>query len=184
MMDALMKLDFDEAMLMPEEEKERFKVTDNSSADWCLRKIKALKTQQDENTQLAQKEIERIKAWEETENEKLQNNIAFFECLLLEYHLPIYQADEKKKTISLPNGKLKLRKQQPNFIRDDEKLIGYLRHTEQFDLIEVIEKPKWGEFKKNLEVSEDGAIIADKNTGELVDCIKAEIRPPKFSVEV
>ena len=183
-MDALMKIDFDEALSMPEEEKERFKVKDNEGADWCLRKIKALKTQQDENTGLAQKEIDRIKTWEKAENEKLQNNIAFFEGLLLEYHLPIYQADDKKKTISLPNGKLKMRKQQPNFIRDDEKLVEYLKNTGQSDLVEVIEKPKWGEFKKNLEVSEDGSIVADKGTGELVDCIKAEIRPPKFTVEV
>jgi hypothetical protein len=183
-MDALRQIDFNEAMTMTEEEKQRFEVKDNAGADWCLRKIKALKEQQDENGQLAEAEVKRIMDWLNGQNEKLQNNIAFFESLLIQYHIGIYNEDAKKKTISLPHGKLKARAQQPEFIRDDKKLVEYLKNTGQSNLVEVIEKPKWGEFKKNLEVSEDGAIIADKGTGELVDCIKAEIRPPKFSVEV
>lgn len=184
MMDALMKLDFDEAMLMPEEEKERFRVTDNSSANWCLRKIKALKTQQGENTQLAQKEIDRIKAWEEAENGKLQDSITFFEGLLIRYHMEQFEQDPKKKTISLPDGKLKARAQQPEFIRDDEKLVEYLRKAGRTDYIKVIEKPEWGEFKKIIEVSMDGKTVVDTQTGEIVEGVTAEIRPPKFSVEV
>ncbi len=183
-MDALRQIDFDEAMTMTKEERQRFEVKDNGSADWCLRKIKALKEQQDENGQLAEAEAKRVMDWLNGQNEKLQNNIAFFESLLIHYHIGIYNEDTKQKTISLPHGKLKARAQQPEFIRDDEKLIEYLKNTGQSDLVEVIEKPKWGEFKKNLEVSEDGTIIADKGTGELIDCIKAEIRPPKFTVEV
>ena len=185
-MDALRKMDFDEAINMTEEEKQGFKITDGSSADWCLRKVRALKEQQDENTQLAMAEIERITEWVTGENGKLQNGIIFFENLLIQYHMLIYRyrVDDKKKTISLPHGKLKARAQQPEFIRDDVKLVEYLRNTGRTNFIKVIEKPEWDEFKKIVEVAIDGKTVVDTQTGEIVEGVTAEIRPPKFTVEV
>lgn len=183
-MNVLLKMDYDEALSLPEEEKQNFEVKDNSSANWCLRKLKALKAQQAENSQLAKTEIDRIKAWEEAENGKLQDGIAFFEGLLIQYHMEKLEQDPKKKTISLPDGKLKARAQQPEFIRDDEKLVGYLRKAGRTDYIKVIEKPEWGEFKKVVEVAMDGKTVVDTQTGEIVEGVIAEIRPPKFTVEV
>lgn len=43
MNNALQMLEIEEVYNMPEEKRERFKVTDKDSANWCLRKIKALK---------------------------------------------------------------------------------------------------------------------------------------------
>ena len=44
------------------------------------------------------------------------------------------------------------------------------------------EKPKWGEFKKRLEIV--GGQIVDKTTGELVEGVQIIEKPDTFTVDV
>ena len=50
------------------------------------------------------------------------------------------------------------------------------------DMIQTTEKPKWGEFKKRLEIV--GGQIVDKTTGELVEGVQIIEKPDTFTVDV
>lgn len=180
--DALRKLEIEEIQSIPEEQKERFKVTDKDSANWCLRKIRALKAEIEENKRIAEAEIQRIQDWLNEVTEPLERSIQYFESLLIEYHMNIYAEDPKKKTIKLPHGTLKARAQQPDFQRDEEKLLQWLKDSGMTDFIKIIEKPEWGALKKNVEVAGDRVVHRD--TGLIVEGVTVQERPPKFSVEV
>ena len=163
------------------EERERFQVKDKETAIWAVRKIKHLRDQQNENRILAAEEIDRIQAWEKGENDKLQGDIDFFENLLKDYHYMVLDADPKAKTIKLPHGQLQLRAQQPAFEKNNDKLLAWIKKN-GLSLIRVKEEADWGELKKQVDVTDDGTVIY-KDTGEVVDGVTAEVRPPKFSVK-
>lgn len=187
MNNALLKQEIPEAIAATklaqcQDEKERFRVTGKDSANWCLRKIRALKAEIKDNARIAQEEVERIQEWLKNVNEPLENSISYFEGLLEAYHREVYEGDPKLKTIKLPHGTLKLRTQQPEFIRDDEKLLQWLKQNGMNKFVKVIEKPEWGELKKKTQVVGDKVVLVD--TGEVIEGVTAEQRPPKFSVEV
>lgn len=191
MENALRKIELMEALEQAKNEiqaspndEQRFKVTDKDSANWCLRKMRALKAEIEDNNRIAREEIERIQRWQEEVNEPLERSMQYFEALLAEYHFGIYSEDPKAKTIKLPHGTLKMRAQQPEFVRDEKALLEYLRRNGRTNFIEIIEKPKWGEYKKVVQLAGDGRTVVDSQTGEIVEGVTAEPRPPKFSVEV
>lgn len=91
----------------------RFIVDDEAKANWAMRKVAKVRRKQQENTALANAERARIDEWVTSENDKLEQQAAFFEGLLIEFHHAELARDEKRKTITLPTGKLESRKQQP-----------------------------------------------------------------------
>ena len=166
------------------EEKERFVVDNEQKANWALRKIKQLQEKQKENAALAASEIRRIAEWERDVNGELQNNINFFTRLLSDYHRQVLEQDPKAKTIKLPYGKLKMRAQQPEYIRDNDKLLAWLesKGTIGKAYIKITKSPHWGELKKRLRIAGDRMV--DPETGEVVPGVEVVEREPKFSVEV
>lgn len=67
-------------------------------------------------------------------------------------------------------------------ITDDDALLAYLKASGNEDMIQNTEKPKWGEFKKRLEIV--GGQIVDKTTGELVEGVQIIEKPDTFTVDV
>lgn len=171
-------------------EKPRFEVTDKSSAEWVLRKIAKLHAEQTENTKIANdqieplaEEVQKIRAWEQAENNKIQNNVNFLSSLLEPYHRMILEADPKAKTIKLPHGELKIRKQQPEIIKNDDLLLVWLESSKLEQYIKVEKKPQWGELKKNVEFPEGGGAVY-KETGEVILGVTTQDRPDKFEVVI
>lgn len=66
--------------------------------------------------------------------------------------------------------------------QDDDTLLAYLKASGNEDMIQNTEKPKWGEFKKRLEIV--GGQIVDKTTGELVEGVQIIEKPDTFTVDV
>lgn len=66
--------------------------------------------------------------------------------------------------------------------QDDDALLAYLKASDNEDMIQTTEKPKWGEFKKRLEIV--GGQIVDKTTGELVEGVQIIEKPDTFTVDV
>lgn len=64
-------------------------------------------------------------------------------------------------------------------VSDPEKLADWLTQNGREDLVK--RKPKWGELKKQVQVSGDVVCIAD--TGEVVPGIEVEETPDKFTVD-
>lgn len=163
-----------ETLGVPEkhEEQERFRIETKDQAAWALRKLSKLQAEQEENRQVAQIEIERISSWLEEENETIKNQANFFEYLLEEYFLKLRQDDPKRKTVKLPHGALKMRKQQPRYLYDEEQLLPWAKENLP-DAVQVKETVAKNLLKKYI-----------KETGEVVPGVEIEERPEKFSVEV
>ncbi len=165
-----------------EEQRGQFIIDDDQKANWALRKIRQLQEKRKANIQLAEAEIERINTWLKEVNGDLEQSIDYFTGLLEGYHRQVLEQDPKAKTIKLPYGKLKMRAQQPEFIRDNDKLLSWLKQSNKTDYIVVKESPDWARLKKNLQVA--GNALVDPETGEVVEGVEVVERGPKFSVEV
>ena len=165
-----------------EEQRVRFTIDDEQKANWALRKIRKLTEKRKANIQLAEAEIERINTWLKEVNGDLEQSIDYFTGLLEGYHRQVLEQDPKAKTIKLPYGKLKMRAQQPEFIRDNDKLLSWLKQSNKTDYIVVKESPDWAQLKKTLQVA--GNALVDTETGEVVEGVEVVEREPKFSVEV
>ncbi len=166
------------------EERESFIVDNEQKANWALRKIRQLQEKRVANIELAENEIERINMWLDDINSELEQSIDFFTGLLEQYHRRIFEQDPKAKTIKLPHGKLKMRKQQPEFIRDDGKLLAWLESqgTVGKAYIKIIKSPHWADLKKKLEIAGDKMV--DPESGLIVVGVEVIEREPKLYVEV
>ncbi|MCX7951038.1 MAG: host-nuclease inhibitor Gam family protein, partial [Clostridiales bacterium] len=162
------------------EEKEQFKVKDIDQANWCLRKISALKKQETELTELRNKEIQRIENWHKKEIEKTENSIKFFEGLLEAYARSERETNPKFK-LSTPYGKVAFRKQQPKWNYDDETLLKFLKQAGKTEFIRIKEEVNKTELKKKLKVA--GELVVDDN-GEIIEGITVEEQPDKVVIDV
>lgn len=165
-----------------------FKVDDDSKASWCLRKIKKMKKKQQDNEELAQDIIERLReeikdveSWLKGENDKIQNNIDFLEGKLREYAFNLREEDPDLKTYSLPYGKLKFRKRRPKWKYDEDKLLDFVENNFT-EALKIKKKVSKRTLKKKAETAGDKAVL--KDTGEIIEGVTIEKRPEKFKVDV
>lgn len=168
------------------QEREGFCIDTREMAIWAMRKIAQLTAEIKANRAAADKEIERIESWVATVNEPHQDSIDFFASHLEGWHRKLFAETEgKEKTIKLPHGTLRLRAQQPEFVRNDKALITYIKKNDQHDFIKVVESVDWTNFKKELAVEEDGTVVL-KNWGVVLDSeiISAIKKGEKFSIDV
>lgn len=181
-MDALLEMELqeiDEIMQEDTQEKKRFRIENLEAANWAFRKLAAIERKKKEVQELAQKEIERIKAWEQQEISSLDNSKEFFEGLLKEYFAREREKDPKFK-ISTPYGKVSARKQQPKWHYDEAKLIEWLKENNK-DLLRVKYEPDKNEIKKVYKVVGTNVVTED---GEIVEGITVEEMPEKIEIKV
>lgn len=167
-----------------EEARETFRINDLDQAGWAVRKYARIERRRAELRQAAELEITRIQSWLKGEEEKIDQQESFFANLLADYHRRILEADPKAKTITLPHGTLQMRAQQPEFRRDDNALMAWIKSepslAERF--IRTKEEVAWVDLKRDLKVSEDGTVVTA--WGEIVPGVVAEIRLPQFSIKL
>lgn len=170
-----------EELMNDEKAKERFQVDNLGSATWAMRMIRAAKEKQAEIQAVADDEMARIVDWFKRENKKHDQTIEFFTGLLQEYHFSEIAKDPKKKTITTPHGNLQMRKSQPKWIYDEERLLPWLKQNGYAGYIRVKEEPNKAELKKVLRVADDHAF--DEN-GQPVDGITVIEQPDSFGVMI
>lgn len=161
---------------------EHFIIDNDEKTNWALRKIKAKKEQQTANYKLAAREILKIQEWLKNVNEPLQNDIELFENMLEAYALLKRTTDPKYKSQKLPEGSIRFKKQQPEYIKEDKSLVNFLESNGFEQFVKTEKNPVWGEFKKETEVK-DGKLI-HKETGLVVDVVGVVEREEKFEVVV
>lgn len=157
---------------------EGFKVMDEETADWALRKLRKIEEQRKEDIALAEAEIQRIEAWQEQVCEKHQRDTDYFQGLLAEYAFKQRQSDPNWKSLKLPNGVVRFRKQQPKFNYEDDKLLDSLKAHNRTDLIKVEESPDKANLKKQFRVNGDK--LFNPATGEAIDGVTIEEREDRF----
>lgn len=162
------------------EHKERFEVTDDSSANWALRKIAQHKKKMEENNLLAEEEIHKIESWNKQVNDEAQQSINYFQSLLADYAESKRKENPKFKTLKLPSGRIRFKKQQPKWHYKDDDVVQALKDAGMTEYIKVKEMPSKSDIKKALVVS-DGKVI-NPDTGEIVSGIEVEERGEKIEV--
>lgn len=167
-------MDLQEHLLAdPAAQKPDWRVTDASRADWALRKLGAVRRRMVENAAVAEAEIARVQHWLERQQAALSAEAAHWEALLAAWHRAVLAEDPARKTISLPNGRLKLRAQSPDLQYDPDALLATLRTTGRADLIRVREEINKAAVR--------GAVLKD---GESLPGITVVEREAAFSVDV
>lgn len=167
MLNSLLQEEIIEIQENEELKAEGFKIENLEGANWCFRKIRALKEKILQNTSLAEAERQRIDAWEMKENESSKENINYFECLLKEYYKENKEKDSKFK-LTTPYGKVSSRKSKKYNWTDEEELLKYLKENKNDELIRVKEEINKTEFKK---IYKDGI---NEETGEVIPGVEVE----------
>lgn len=165
--------------------REGWQVKDDADADWQIERIAAIKTDLRRKEMAAQNKIAQIQAWLDKEKEVAEKEISFREMKLREYFdsLPAKAIKETKtqKSYKLPSGVLKLKYRGPEIIRDDAKLLAWVKQNKP-RFVKVKESVDWSGLKELTKI--DGDKVIDIQTGEIIDGIIAEQREPEFIVEV
>lgn len=169
---------------LPEEEvkHEGFIVDNDLKADWCLDKIKEANSEYNRLEMVIKAKIEQLNTALKKAQEKRDSDVSFFTYKLREYFNTVKTKDTKTQRVYiLPSGKLIEKQQQPEFVKDDEALLNWVKeNTPEF--VKIKESIDWAGLKKNIQIN--GEIAINKVTGEIIDGITVKEREPEFKVEV
>lgn len=162
---------------------EGLKVNNDLTADLCLDKIREEKAELTRFEMVINDKIRLLKERLDKEKESRQKSIDYYTGLLREYFntLEINSTKAGNKIYKLPSGKIQLKKQQPEYIRDDEQLIKWLESNGKNEFIKIEKMPEWGELKKTVTVSNGVVLTSD---GEVVDGVSVIERGEKFEVVI
>ncbi len=160
---------------------EAFQIRNDYHADNVLEEISRLKKEIRQKEELAEKRIQQIEQWKKSEVEKLEGRINWLTDALESYFRKLRESNPKLKTHSLPFGKLQIRKQQPKWKYDDNKLLESVKKTLP-EVIKIKEEVDKIELKKRVKLVNNTPINPD--TGEVIEGIVIEERPEKFSIKV
>lgn len=160
-----------------------WRITDDGCADWACRKIAEEKTELDRITALGESQIEKIQQRIDAARRRYENGTRFLTGKLAEYFETVpHKTTKTKHSYRLLSGTLVKKLGGSTMKQDDDTLLAYLKASGNEDMIQNTEKPKWGEFKKRLEIV--GGQIVDKTTGELVEGVQIIEKPDTFTVDV
>lgn len=129
------------------------------------------------------KKIEMIKEWGKEAKKEFAEKESYYTATLEQYlrsevEKQVGAGKKPKKTLALPYGKISLKKQQPEFVKDEEKLFEYAK---QSGLIKVKESTDWAELKKQCQVV--NGVMVDEN-GEVIPGVQVVERNDKFEIKL
>ncbi len=149
--------------------------------------IKAMEAQRDEMIARYQAKIDRAKKICEQATAETRETIAYWTEKLRRYAMA--NVTDKKRSINLPSGTLSLRKQAPKFFFDEKEINGSNEQLIEFVKANAPEYLKtkteqyadWSNFKTQLVINGDN--VTFKATGEVIDGLRVQILPDKFTIK-
>lgn len=164
------------------EEQTGFIIDTDLAADWALKKIAVARKERDRLISLAKEEIKMLESSIEQIESRCDNDTAYLENALAQYFNKVdHKVTKTKESYKLLSGSLVLKKGTVKTEYDDTELVDWLKKNGHKDLVTVTEKPKWGEFKKTLNITPDGVFTED---GEIIEVISTQQQADEFKVEV
>lgn len=160
-----------------------WRIADDGAADWAVRKIAEERAELERIKTLAEEQIARIEEKVAAAEKRCENGTRFLTAKLAEYFETVpHKQTKTKASYRLLSGTLTRKFGGTQMKQDDDKLLAFLKASGNEDMIQTTEKPKWGEFKKRLEIM--GGQVVDTTTGELVEGVEIIEKPDTFSVDV
>lgn len=165
-----------------QEEVERFVISNDKMADWCIKKMAEIDKEFERMRRIADEEIYEIEMKLEKMDIQATRKIDYYKGLLREYFGKVEHKETKtSETYKLFNGSLKMSKATQKMVKDDEALLNYVKASGQTEFIKTKESVAWADFKKNCVIS-DGKVV-DMATGEVVEGVTVEDVPEEFEVK-
>ena len=163
---------------------EEFVIDTDAKAAWELQKIKEARDDRDEWVSFYEGKIEEIKAQTDFDTMNLER-------MLAEYFATVkHRVTKTQESYSLKNGKLILKKQNPEYKRDDKTAIAWLKDNGGGKFVKIKEELDWSALKEASGVV-DGKVIFGETVNEdgeieqlAVPGIEVIEREDKFVVEV
>ena len=164
------------------EEREEFIVNTDLKADWCLDKIREEQAEINRFEMVVNAKIEQMKESLESFKKQKQNSIDLFQSKLCDY---MYTLDVKptktgNKAYKLPSGTLAIKKQQPEFVRDEKELLKFVKENDYKEFLKVKESADWASIKKKVDIV-GGNVLID---GQVIQGVSIVERSDKFEVKV
>lgn len=160
-----------------------WRIADDGAADWACRKIAEERAELARIRELAEAEIARIEDKLAAAEKRCENGTRFLTAKLSEYFQTVpHKATKTKESYRLLSGTLTMKIGGTQMKQDDEALLAFLKQSGNDDMIQITEKPRWGEYKKRLSIQ--GGHVVDTETGELVEGVNIIEKPNVFSVDV
>lgn len=155
-----------------------WQVTDASSADWALRRIARARSRAAQAKQVHAEQQAQLDRWLKSETDRAERTEMFFTIKLEDWHR---QSGEKSR--KLPHGTVGLRKQQPEYDRDDAKLLAEATELE----LPIKRSPDWAAIKALLvqgpEISSGEHAAVVQGVGVVLSSVRILPRPDAFYVK-
>ena len=168
-------------------EKERFTVTDEASAEWCLEKMEENAKARALIDEQYKQMISRYEKWRADALAEIEGNDLYLKGLLQPWAAEKI-ADGKKKSVKLPSGRVGFRAGGETWKIGAEKveatnpvLLAFVKENDD-SFVAVKESVRWGDYKKTLNVMEDGRVATAD--GQIIEGMTVTKGEPSFYVEV
>ena len=149
--------------VLEENLEEGLEVTDNEIATSIMKRLKYVNMLKEENTAIAEKEIQKIRVWEYEVNSELDQKVKYYEEVLIEFYKKQQELNPKYK-LDTPYGKVTKRKSK-KWSYDEEAIIEFLEENMYIDMINIEKSIKKNDIKKAFPEG------IDTSSGQVIDGI-------------
>lgn len=161
------------------EVKENWKIANDRDAEWLIDKVNEELIEKARFKESIINKIEllqdKLKKVEEEEQYLIERRNSY----LIEYFESIPDKFKKKtktqEKYRLPSGSIIKKYPQPEFKRNNDELLNWIKANNMKEYIEIKEAPKWGELKKITKVINGQVVTED---GEIVEGVEVIEREP------
>ena len=163
-----------EAIQNTEHAEELIEVRTDIEAGWQLKQRKAIIEDRDELIAFYE---ERIKAVKEDAAFKIENIDRSLQAFFMT--VP-HKKTKTQEYYQHPLGKLMLKKQNPEYKRDEKTVIEWLKANGGESFVKTVESLDWAGLKSETTVVGNGIVNSD---GEIIPGVEVVEREPKFCIE-
>ena len=171
-----------------------FEIADASTADWAISKIAEERKRTQYFVDVAKKEIENLKKQIKDMEDKCERSVQYLSGCLGKYLERDDVPTKKTKTqesITLPAGKIVKKFAKTEFktlngkdVSDDKGDKNIVKEVADinYEFIKTKQEVDWANFKKHLDVDDEGNVIY-KDTGEFLESIVAQETLPYIEIK-
>lgn len=156
---------------------EKFAITSDEQANFFLRRLEEVRSEQDKINLTCNNEIERftkkVNTFRTKELISLENTEKYF-ISLLETYAKKQLEGSKKKSIKLPFGTMSFKKGQRKMVYEDDVLMNFIKSNSLNDFIRIKEEINKSELKKAIKLEEDGSVTLHGTIVEGATSLPAE----------
>jgi phage host-nuclease inhibitor protein Gam len=165
-----------------EQEKKKFVIDSDIKAEWALDKIRKTHAYYDRLKRTCSDIIAKYSAILEKYARQESAECAGLEYMLMQYFDTVeHKVTKTQESYKLPTGKLIRKHHAPQIVRDDERLVAWMKANDWDGYVRTKETPDWGAFKvSRCTVTEDGTVY-DEN-GVRVEGLTVNPVPDTFEV--